>query len=148
MNLERQSPSGVFLRHQIIFDFFDTGARSHVCNTRTCTQKISYFHVLLEKDQLSLSCLGKNNMFSRKKRPSFQIIQERSYSSTIFLERPSFQDIWKKKIWFSVQCYLLSLRFCWTDSPASQMLITTFLSYFNLNDIFLISLFLLQILHI
>ena len=21
-----------------------------------------------------------------------------------FLERPSFQDVWKKKIWFSVQC--------------------------------------------
>ena len=31
-------------------------------------------------------------------------MQERLYSSAIFLERPSFQDVWEKKIWFSVQC--------------------------------------------
>ena len=35
---------------------------------------------------------------------SFPIIQERSYSSAVFLGRPSFQDVRKKKIWFSVQC--------------------------------------------
>ena len=34
---------------------------------------------------------------------SFPIIQGRSYSSANFLERSSFQDIWKKKKWFSVQ---------------------------------------------
>ena len=31
-------------------------------------------------------------------------MQERSYSSAMFLEIPSFQNAWKKKIWFSVQC--------------------------------------------
>ena len=35
---------------------------------------------------------------------SFSIIQGRSYSSATVLERPSFQDVWNKKIWFSVQC--------------------------------------------
>ena len=35
-------------------------------------------------------------MFSGEKIPSFQIIQERSYSSAIFLKRPSFQNIWRK----------------------------------------------------
>ena len=43
-------------------------------------------------------------IFSRKRNIIFPIIQERLYSSAIFLERPSFQDVWKKKIWFSVQC--------------------------------------------
>ena len=32
------------------------------------------------------------------------MIQERSYSSAIILEKSSFQNIWKKKIWFFVQC--------------------------------------------
>ena len=31
------------------------------------------------------------------------MIPERSYSSAILLERPPFQNIWKKKIWFFVQ---------------------------------------------
>ena len=43
-------------------------------------------------------------IFSRKEILSFPIMQERLYSSAIFLERPSFQDVWEKKIWFSVQC--------------------------------------------
>ena len=30
-----------------------------------------------------------------KEMPSFMVIQERSYSSAIFLERPSFQNIWR-----------------------------------------------------
>ena len=133
----------------------------HVCNTHTCTQKMSYVHVFPEKDRLSLSAQGKNIMFSGKKIPSFQIIQEGSCAGTalfgktifseslkkisyfhvffwerssfifrlrykiifsgkrniifpdnrrkiifqrnFFLERPSFQGVWKKKIWFSVQ---------------------------------------------
>ena len=35
------------------------------------------------------------------------MIRERSYSSAFFLERSSFQNIWKKKIWFFVQCKAL-----------------------------------------
>ena len=66
VNLERQSPLGVFLRDKTVFNFFDRGAWRHVCNTRTCTQKMSYFHVFHEKGRLSLSAKGKNITFSRK----------------------------------------------------------------------------------
>ena len=38
----------------------------YVCNTRTCTQKILYFHVFPEESHLSPSALGKNIMFSGK----------------------------------------------------------------------------------
>ena len=48
-------------------------------------------------------------MFSGKKKYHiFQILQKISYSRRIFLERPSFQNIQKRKIWFPVQwerCY-------------------------------------------
>ena len=67
VNLERQLPLGVFLRDKIIFDFFfDRGAWHHVCNTRTCTQKMSYFHVFPEEDGLSLSAQGKKNFQEKK----------------------------------------------------------------------------------
>ena len=36
--------------------------------------------------------------------------QKRSYSSEIFLEPSSFQNNWKKKIWFFVQC-IFTFRF-------------------------------------
>ena len=39
---------------------------------------------------------GKNTIFYH------QIIQEKSYSSAIFLKRPSFQKIWKKILYFHV----------------------------------------------
>ena len=45
-------------------------------------------------------------IFSGKRDSSFLMTQERSYSSTIFLERPSFQIIWKTKIWFFVQWFV------------------------------------------
>ena len=46
--------------------------------------------------------------FQEKEISFFLIIQEKSYSSAIFLEWPSFQNIWKKKIWFYVQCFSLT----------------------------------------
>ena len=67
-------------------------------------KKILYFRVFFKKDHLSFSVQRVRSYFREKEISSFPIIQERSYSSTIFLERPSFQDVWKKKIWFSVQC--------------------------------------------
>ena len=67
VNLERQSPLGVFCGIKPFFIFLDKGAWHHVCNTRTYTQKMSYFHVFPEKDHLSLSAQGKNIMFSGKK---------------------------------------------------------------------------------
>ena len=48
-------------------------------------------------------------MFSGKKKYHFfQMLQKILYSSRIFLERPSFQNIQKRKLWFLVQwerCY-------------------------------------------
>ena len=41
----------------------------------------SCFHVFPEEDRLSLSAQGKKIMFSGKKLPSFQIVQERSCAS-------------------------------------------------------------------
>ena len=69
-------------------------------------KKMSYFHVFFKKDHLTFSIQGVRSYFREKEISSFPIIQERSCSSAIFLERPSFQGVWKKKIWFSVQCYL------------------------------------------
>ena len=47
-----------------------------------------------------LLCRKNKIIFREKERSSFLIIQERSYSSAIFLERPSFQNIWKKNMVF------------------------------------------------
>ena len=49
VNLERQSPLGVFLRDKTIFDFFDRGAWCHVCNARACTQKCHISMYFLRK---------------------------------------------------------------------------------------------------
>ena len=67
-------------------------------------KKISYIRVFFRKDCLSLSVQRVRSCFREKEKSSFPIIQERSYSSAIFLEIPSFQDVWKKIIWFSMQC--------------------------------------------
>ena len=45
VNLERQHLQVYFCRIRSSLIFFDRGAWRHVCNTRTCTQKMSYFHV-------------------------------------------------------------------------------------------------------
>ena len=55
-------------------------------------KKISYFRVFFKKDHLSFSVY-----FREKEILSFPIIQESSYSSVIYLERPSFQDVRKKE---------------------------------------------------
>ena len=67
VNPEHQSSLGIFLRDKTVFDSFDRGAWPHVCNTHTCSQKISYFYVFPEEGHLSLSAQGKNVMFSGKK---------------------------------------------------------------------------------
>ena len=46
-------------------------------------------------------------IFREKEISSSLIIQKRSYFSTIFLERPSLQNIWKKKTRFFVQWSLI-----------------------------------------
>ena len=82
--------------------FFGRGALHHVCNTHACTQKISYFHVFLEKSHLSLSTEGKNIMFSGKKLPSFQIIQEGSCAGVALFEKIIFSESLKKISCFCV----------------------------------------------
>ena len=66
-------------------------------------KKISFFRVFFFWERSSfIFHLGVRSCFREKQISSFPIIQERSYSKKIFLERPYFQDVWKK-IWFSVQ---------------------------------------------
>ena len=79
--------------------FFDRGTWRHVCNTHTCTQKISYFHVFLEKSHLSLPARGKKYFFG-KKIPSFQIMQGCS-GATLF-EKTIFSESLKKISYFHV----------------------------------------------
>ena len=47
-------------------------------------------------------------------------IQERSYASTVFLERQSFQNIWKKKI-----CFLYSVFILYVHDKNKSFLFTT-----------------------
>ena len=70
-------------------------------------KKISYFRVfflIFFFFSFFIFRLGVRSYFLEKEISSFPIIQERSNSSTIFSERPSFQDVWKKKIWLFMQC--------------------------------------------
>ena len=99
--LERQSRILITFKHIFCWErssliFFGRGAKHHVCNIYAYIQKISYFHVFLEKDHLSFFVQRNNIMFSGEKMLTFQGRQERSYPSTIFLKRPSFQNIWRK----------------------------------------------------
>ena len=70
-------------------------------------KKTSYICISFLR-KIIIHFLGVRPYFREKEISSFPIIQERSNSSAIFLERPSFQDVWKKKIWFFVQCVLHS----------------------------------------
>ena len=78
-------------------NFIFVGKRN---TTFTNTQKTSYFHAFYEKHHLSFSVGKKISYFWEKEMPSFLVIQERSYSSVIFLERSSFQNIWNKNMVF------------------------------------------------
>ena len=60
--------------------------------------------LLIKLQAFSFSVQRVRSYFREKEISSFPIIQERSYSTAIFLERPSFQDVRKKKVWFIVQC--------------------------------------------
>ena len=71
-------------------------------------KKIWYFQVFFWEKSSFFLCLRIRLYFREKEILSFLIIQERSYSSAIYLERPCFQNIWKKKIWFFVQWLLSS----------------------------------------
>ena len=96
-------------------------------------KKISYFCVSFLR-KIVIHFLGVRSYFREKEISSFPIIQERSYSSAIFLERPSFQDVWKKKMWFFVQCVLHS----WSEERKAAHL-RKFREYIpNISDTFCI----------
>ena len=97
VDLERQSPLDVFLRDKTIFNFFfDRVAWRHVCNTRTCAQKMSCFHVFPGKGRPFISCPGKKYHIFGKKIASFQIIQESSHAGAAPFRKAIFSEILKK----------------------------------------------------
>ena len=106
VSLKVQGIAGALSRMSInlwdktILDFFWLRGVTHVCNTRTCTPKILYFHVFLEKGHLSLPAKGKKFMFSGEKKPSFQIIQERSCPSAALFEKTIFSGSLMKISYF------------------------------------------------
>ena len=59
-------------------------------------ENIIFLSGFFEKDHLSFSVQRIRSYFRKKEISSFLVIQERSYSTAIFLERSSFQTIWKK----------------------------------------------------
>ena len=58
--------------------------------------RFSFFHVFPGKGCLSLSARWKKIMFPGKKIPSFQIIKKDHVPAWSFLERASFQKVWRK----------------------------------------------------
>ena len=85
-------PSLIFF----FFFFFDRVAWRHVCNTRTCAQKMSCFHVFPGKGRPFISCPGKKYHIFGKKIASFQIIQESSYAGAAPFRKAVFSEILKK----------------------------------------------------
>ena len=71
----------------------------------TSEANIIFPRFFFEKDHLSFSAQTIRSYFRGKEISSFLMIQEISYSSATFLERQSFQNIWKKKMWFFVQSH-------------------------------------------
>ena len=72
-------------------------------------RKYHIFMHFLRKIIFQFSSKEKISCFQGEEIPSFPIIKERSYSRAIFLERPSFQEVWKKNIWFFVQRLFMGL---------------------------------------
>ena len=72
----------------------------HVCNTRTCTQKISYFHVVPEK--AATHFLPREKICFWEKLPSFHIIQERSCIGAALFGKTIFSESLKKISYFRV----------------------------------------------
>ena len=104
--MPEMSPLGVFFRG--IFVFLP-GWQCHACNAYARIQKISYFHAFSIKIIFFHFRLKKKyHIFWKKEIPSFQILQKRSCSGANFLERPSFQNIWRK--------YHISRYFFWKRS--------------------------------
>ena len=107
--ISRERPSFTFCPGKRDHVFGKKIPSFQVIQERSCVgaapfgKTIFYFRVFFKKDHLSFFFQRVRSYFLEKEISSFPIIQERSYSSAIFLERPSFQNVRKKKIWFFVQ---------------------------------------------
>ena len=91
-------------------NFIFVGKRSTIFTERTenIIFPISFFFCCFfcfEKDQLSFSDIRKNVIFSGKRNAIFPDDRGKITFQCNFLERPPFQNIWKKKIWFFVEWY-------------------------------------------
>ena len=82
VNLQHQSPLGVFLRDKTIFDFFLTEG----CG-------VTFVSMYLLGRVTSRFLPGEKILCFQEKIPSFQIIQERCCARAALLERPSFQKV-------------------------------------------------------
>ena len=97
VNLECQSPLSVVLIFfcKIIFDFFLAEGHDIMFVTSTrIYRKYNIAMYFLRRIIFHFPSKEKISFF-RGTKPSFQIIQEISYSRQIFLKRPSFQNIIK-----------------------------------------------------
>ena len=83
---------------KIIFSFLTEG-QFHVCRKKKhhlyrIYRKHIYLYFFWEKSSFTFR-LEKISSFQEKEMPPFLMLQERSYFSMIFLERPFFQNIWR-----------------------------------------------------
>ena len=95
-------------QEKVIFSSFD--GRIISC----LLEKKYHLYVIYRKHHISMyflrkiifhfSSIEKKSYFREKKMPSSLMIQERSYSTAIFLERASFQNIWRK---YNISTYFL-----------------------------------------
>ena len=92
VNLQHQSPLGVFLRDKTIFDFFLTEGRGATFVTPIRVHRKCHISMYFLRKAAS-HFLPKEKICFREKIPSFQVIQERScagvalFGKTIFSER-------------------------------------------------------------
>ena len=81
---------------------------------RTFKENIIFSCIFFLERLSFIFLLGVRSYFRLKEISSFPIMQERSYSSAIFLERPCFQDVCKKKYTVENAVYTLNnIELCW-----------------------------------
>ena len=87
-----------FFSWQGHLSFFFPGGQRHGSNAYAYIQKTPYFQRFFwEISSPFFFCLNKKyHYFWKEEIPSFQILQKRMLCRGIFLEIPSFQNIWKK----------------------------------------------------
>ena len=97
VNLERQSPLGVFLREQTIFDLFLTEGRGATFVTPVCVHRKCYISMyFLRKAASNFLPREKISCFREKKYHISRQYKKDHVPARPFLERPSFQKVWRK----------------------------------------------------